>query len=169
MFWQWEYMIKLILAVDKKGAIGKNNNLLYNIKEDLKNFKDLTYGNIIVMGRNTWDSLPFKPLLNRENVVLSSSDLVFEGAKHINSFKKLKDYIMYQQRDVYIIGGASLYEQFINENLIDEAHITFVEDLCDSADTFVNIEKLEKLLPNKKYIRSFTEGNILANYIVFTR
>ena len=64
-------MVKIIVAVDKKGAIGKNNDLLYTIKEDLKNFKELTSGNIVVMGRNTWDSLPIKPLPNRTNIVLT--------------------------------------------------------------------------------------------------
>ena len=63
--------IQLTWAQDKKGGIGKNGKLPWHISEDLKNFKKLTTGHTIIMGRKTWDSLPVKPLPNRKNIILS--------------------------------------------------------------------------------------------------
>ncbi len=162
-------MIKIIVAVDEKGAIGRNNDLLYFIKEDLKNFKNLTTGNIIVMGRKTWESLPIKPLPNRDNVILTTSSENFEGAKTLGSLDELKEYMKDQDRDIYIIGGASIYNQVIDNNIADEAHITFVKDIAIDADTFINIKKLEKLLPNKKYITTFKNENITADYVILSK
>ena len=64
--------IDMIWAQDKNGGIGKNGTLPWNISEDLQNFKKVTWGHPIIMGRKTWESLPFKPLPNRRNIVLSS-------------------------------------------------------------------------------------------------
>ena len=64
--------IELIWAQDQQGGIGKNRKLPWHISEDLQNFKKITSGYPIVMGRKTWESLPFKPLPNRHNIVLSS-------------------------------------------------------------------------------------------------
>ena len=65
--------IELIWAQDEQGGIGKNGKLPWQISEDLKNFKKITSGFPVIMGRKTWNSLPFKPLPNRRNIVLSSS------------------------------------------------------------------------------------------------
>ena len=80
-------MIKIIVAVDENGAIGRNNDLLFHIKDDLKNFKILTTNNTVVMGRNTWESLPIKPLPNRENIVLTTTENELSGAKVLHSFE----------------------------------------------------------------------------------
>ncbi len=66
--------IQLIWAQDKNGGIGKNGKLPWHISEDLKNFKKITTKHPIIMGRITWESLPFKPLPNRRNIVLSRSN-----------------------------------------------------------------------------------------------
>ncbi|MGL5692967.1 MAG: dihydrofolate reductase [Peptostreptococcaceae bacterium] len=162
-------MIKIIVAVDKNGAIGRNNDLIYNIREDLKNFKKLTTDNIVVMGRNTWESLPIKPLPNRENRVLTTSNLEFNGAQKLNSLDGLKKYLKNLEKDVYIIGGASVYNQIMDENLVDEAHVTFVKDEVKDADTFISIEKLKSILPNEKYVMTFEQDGIKADYIVLTK
>ena len=67
--------IHLIWAQDFNGGIGKDGRLPWHISEDLKNFKQITLGSTIIMGRKTWDSLPFKPLPKRRNIVLSSSNI----------------------------------------------------------------------------------------------
>lgn len=162
-------MIKIIVAVDEKGAIGRNNDLLYHIREDLKNFKSLTSGNIVVMGRNTWESLPIKPLPNRENIVLSTTNQEFEGATVLHSFEELKSYLDNTEKDVYIMGGASIYNQVIENKMVDEAHVTFVKDTVKDADTFISIEKLKELLPKENYITTFEQDNIKADYIVLTK
>ncbi len=162
-------MIKIIVAVDKKGAIGKNNDLLYNIKEDLKNFKDLTSGNIVVMGRNTWDSLPIKPLPNRTNIVLTKTLKGIDGAIVLSSFEELEEYLKYTDKDVYIIGGASIYNQVIEKDMASEAHITFVDDTVEDADVFIEIDKLKSLLPNANYIKNFDQDDLKSEYIVLTK
>lgn len=162
-------MIKIIVAVDKNGAIGKDNDLLYYIKEDLKNFKEITEGNVVVMGRNTWDSLPIKPLPNRQNVILTNSDNIFEGADVLHSLDEVKKLKSTEKKDVYVIGGASVYNQSIEDNIIDEAHITFVNDEYEGADVFVNIEKLKKSLPKEEYIKEFDQDGLKADYVIFSR
>ena len=67
--------IHLIWAQDLNGGIGKKGKLPWHISEDLKNFKKITLNSTVIMGRKTWDSLPFKPLPKRRNIVLSSSDI----------------------------------------------------------------------------------------------
>ncbi|MDU4935405.1 MAG: dihydrofolate reductase [Peptostreptococcaceae bacterium] len=148
-------MIKIIVAVDEKGAIGRNNELLYHIKDDLKNFKSLTSGNVVVMGRNTWESLPIKPLPNRENIVLTTTNKKLNGAKVINSFDELENYLKDTEKDIYIMGGASIYNQVMESKLVDEAHVTFVKDIVEDADTFISIDNLKELLPRENYVTTF--------------
>ena len=81
--------IHLIWAQENNGGIGKNGQLPWHIPEDLKNFKKLTLNSTIVMGRKTWESLPFKPLPKRRNIVFSSR--IFEDVEtynNINQFMK---------------------------------------------------------------------------------
>ena len=65
-------MISLIVACDSRNAIGKNNEIPWHLSDDLKRFKSITMGNTVIMGKNTWLSLPFKPLKGRKNIVISS-------------------------------------------------------------------------------------------------
>ena len=81
-------IIHLIWAQDNNGGIGLNGQLPWHISEDLKNFKKITSNSTIIMGRKTWDSLPKKPLPNRENIVMSSSNI--PNAISFNSAFKLK-------------------------------------------------------------------------------
>ncbi len=162
-------MIKIIVAVDRNGAIGRDNDLLFHIKDDLKNFKKLTSGNVVVMGRNTWESLPVRPLPNRENIVLTTSGKTYEGAEVLTNFDELKDYLKSEDRDIYIMGGASIYNQILDENIADEAHVTFVNEIVKDADTFISIEKLKELFPKESYITTFKENNINADYIVLSK
>lgn len=162
-------MIKIIVAVDENGSIGKDNDLLYYIKDDLKNFKNLTSGNIVVMGKNTWDSLPVKPLPNRENIVLTTTNKELIGAKVLSSFEELESYLKNTEKDIYIIGGASIYNQVIENKLVDEAHVTFVKDIVKDADKFIDIDKLKELLPKENYVTSFEQDGLKADYIILSK
>ncbi|HTG44237.1 MAG TPA: dihydrofolate reductase, partial [Verrucomicrobiae bacterium] len=88
-------------------AIGKDNKLPWHIPEDLRWFKKLTTGNVIIMGRKTWDSIG-KPLPNRESIVLTRSPQILPGVKTIHSLGELKP--ENDPRDYFIIGGAQLFE-----------------------------------------------------------
>jgi dihydrofolate reductase len=130
--------MKLIIACDPKGGIGYQNKLPWShIEGDLPRFKQLTTGKVVVMGRNTYESLPKKPLPNRFNVVVSSKEL--EG---VTTIKDISMQFYCEYPNAYIIGGA----QLINSNwwAIDEIHLTktFAEYTCD---TFIDLLYLEKI------------------------
>lgn len=128
-------MINIIVAVDKNFGIGKENKLLAHIKSDLEYFKKTTNGQIVVMGYNTYLSLPKRPLPNRLNIVLTRKDIELEGSIVIHSieelFIKLKE--LGEDKEVFICGGESIYKQMIP--YADKLYITHVFDSFD-ADTF---------------------------------
>ena len=105
-------MISIIAAVGKNNALGRGNDLIWHIKEDLKNFKDLTMGKYIVMGKNTYKSLP-KHLEGRKYIVLSSSlDNIDDGIL-FKDFNKLLEFVKNLDEEIMIIGGASIYKLFL--------------------------------------------------------
>lgn len=108
-------MISLIVATAQNGAIGKDNQLLWHISDDLKRFKALTSGHTIVMGKNTYDSLPFKPLPKRENIVITrNKDLQLQGCKMAHSIEEiLISTCANSSEEVFVIGGESIYKQFL--------------------------------------------------------
>ena len=116
--------ITLIAACDSMGGIGKNGTLPWYIPADLQHFKEYTSGKVCVMGRKTWDSLPVKPLPNRENIVVSGDIDFIEQlneididncpdtvAKSIDS--AIGEGFNLNADELVIIGGASIYEQFM--------------------------------------------------------
>lgn len=105
-------MISIIAAIGKNRELGRGNDLIWHIKEDLKNFKNLTMGKYIVMGKNTYESLP-KHLEGRKYIVLSSSLSEIEKGLLFNDFNKLLEFIKDIDEEVMIIGGASIYKLFL--------------------------------------------------------
>lgn len=147
-------MIKMIVCTDIKGGIGFNNDLLYNIKEDMQFFKDTTTGHKIVMGYNTWVSLPKKPLPNRDNYILYNGDEHIEESENVHVIKNLFQVAkLGAVEDIFIIGGAQLYNDMIQYDLIDEAYVTLVVDINYSADKFIQLYKLGECLPKRELIK----------------
>lgn len=126
-------MLSIIAAIAKDRAIGNNNKLLYWLPNDLKRFKALTTGHTIIMGRKTFDSLPKGALPNRRNIVLSRSMKEIEGCDVYGSLKEALGHCDTTE-DVYIIGGASVYEQAMP--LADRLCLTLVDDTPAEADAF---------------------------------
>jgi dihydrofolate reductase len=129
--------MKLIVACDPKGGIGYNNKLPWSkIEGDLPRFKDLTSGQTIVMGRNTWDSLPKKPLPNRTNIIITSLPLTRlpDNTSVVKSLEQVDS-------DAWIIGGAKLIQS--SWDYVSEVHLTrtFTEYTCD---TYINVVQLEE-------------------------
>ena len=129
--------MKLIVAIDENGGIGKGGDLPWNLPEDMQFFKESTNGGIVIMGRGCFESIPekFRPLPNRLNVVLSRSKdfrplgcMVYESI-----FDVLNDDYIVSKGNVWIIGGAQIYESFIN--IVDELYVTYVNGSFD-CDTF---------------------------------
>ena len=117
-------MIAIIVAMDKNRVIGKNNQLPWHISDDLKNFKKLTSGNTVIMGRKTFESIG-KALPNRNNVVISTSMQPVQGIDVCKSFEegimKAKSY----GKDIFIIGGATVYEQAIS--FAERMYVSYVK------------------------------------------
>lgn len=126
-------MINVIAAVAKNRAIGYKNKLIYWLPNDLKRFKALTTGHTIIMGCNTFLSLPKGALPNRRNIVLTRTQKDFPGC---DTYASLKEALAHctSDEDVYIIGGASVYQQALP--LADRLCLTEIDDTPEEADTF---------------------------------
>lgn len=125
-------MISIIAAIGKNRELGRDNDLIWHIKEDLKNFKNLTMGKYIVMGKNTYESLP-KHLEGRKYIVLSSSLSEIENGLLFNDFNKLLEFIKDVDEEVMIIGGASIYKLFLP--FADKLYLTEI-DSEEKADVY---------------------------------
>lgn len=129
--------MKLIVACDPRGGIGYENKLPWSkIQGDLPRFKSLTDGNVIVMGRNTWESLPKKPLSGRLNFVITRQNLTLPwGAFSVSDINQFIDF-----KNCWLIGGAQLINS--SWHLIDEIYLTktLVEYKCD---TWIDLSYIE--------------------------
>ncbi len=135
--------MKAIVAVDKKWGIGKDNDLLFSIPEDMKFFRETTKGKVVVMGANTLKSFPNeKPLPNRVNIVLSTK-LRRDDCVVLDSVDKVLEKIKeYPANDVYLIGGASVYRLFLP--YCTHALVTKVDADGGATAFFDNLDELKE-------------------------
>jgi len=125
--------ISIIVAIAKNFAIGLNNDLLWHIPEDLKRFKRITSGHQVIMGRMTYLSLPFRPLKNRTNIVITDNpEESFEGCTTVHSIEEALN-LCNEQEESFIIGGGSVYRQFLPH--CNKLYLTMVHRDFE-ADTF---------------------------------
>jgi dihydrofolate reductase len=146
--------ITMLYAVSQNGVIGKGNKLPWHIPSDLKYFKAITQGKPMIMGSNTFSSLP-GILPGRKHLVLSRAD---NGARYkdddrvefFGSIDELFDYLVLNKMyDVALIGGAYLYKQFMDLNLVDTIHQTRVLANVDGdvyMPTYLNADKWDKIV-----------------------
>jgi dihydrofolate reductase len=138
--------IGVILAVGENGELGRNNDLLWKQKADMQHFKEKTVGCPVVMGRNTWESLPprFRPLPDRPNVVVTSGEVSgVSTARSIDeAIEQIRKY--YVEGTIWIIGGASMYKEALRK--ADIISITRIHASFDDADV---------LLPESMYLEKF--------------
>ncbi len=122
----------IIVAIADNYAIGKENRLLWHIPEDLKRFKRITTGHTLIMGKNTFESLPVRPLPNRTSIVLSDipGDRI-EGCIMAYSLEEAIEKC--PEDECFVIGGGMVYRQFLP--IADKLYITWVHRVFD-ADTF---------------------------------
>ncbi|MCG2793317.1 MAG: dihydrofolate reductase [Weeksellaceae bacterium] len=131
-------MITIIAAIGRNNALGKDNQLLWRLPEDLKHFKSLTENHPVVMGRKTYESIG-KPLPKRTNIVVSRRENWFE--EDILIVSKLKEALKFAKKideDVFIIGGGDIYKQTMD--LADRLEITFVDEDFEADTFFPNID-----------------------------
>jgi len=125
--------ISIIVAIDENNGIGLKNNLLAYIPADLKRFKAITTGHTVIMGRNTWQSLPKRPLPNRRNIVITNhNEEEFNGAVVANSINQAIE-ILPDDDESFVMGGASIYRQMFQ--LASKLYLTLIHKTFE-ADTF---------------------------------
>lgn len=127
-------MLSLIAAIAEDGAIGKQQALLCHLPNDLKRFKTITSGHTVIMGRRTFESLPNGALPNRNNIVVThNKNAILKNARIATN---IEEALLIEQPDKeqFVIGGATLYEQTIT--LADRLYITFIHHKFPEADTF---------------------------------
>ncbi len=158
-------MISIIVAIAENNAIGKNNQLLLHIPGDLKRFKKLTTGHTVIMGKNTFKSLPKRPLPNRTNIVISDNkNDKFQGCIMAYSIKdalsKCKD-----DEENFVIGGGSIYKQFLK--YADKLYITKIHKSFQADTYFPEINYKEWNLISKEDF-SLDEKNSYS-FLTFVR
>lgn len=130
-------IISIIVAIAENRAIGKNGGLLVHLPNDLKHFKEITTGKCVVMGHNTWVSLPGqKALPNRRNIIISDRlETAPEGFEFATSIQKALELVK-NEPEIFIMGGGMIYEQFLP--MADRLYLTRIEKSFE-ADTYFPI------------------------------
>lgn len=134
--------MNIIVNADKNWAIGKNNSLLVRIPADMKYFRQMTEGNIVVMGRKTLESFPqAQPLAGRNNIVITKDPAYqVKGAVVVHSIEEAVKESEKYDTDVYCIGGESVYRQLLP--YCDEAFITKIDHAYEADSFFPNLDEM---------------------------
>jgi dihydrofolate reductase len=159
-------MISIIVAVSKDLGIGKNNELLWHLPKDMKRFKKLTMGNTVIMGKRTWESLPKRPLPGRKNVVIT--DIPHERFDEAVTAYSMEDAVTKckNDREVFIIGGGSIYRQFMA--FADRLYITHVHKKTAADVFFPKIDPKIWKVVEKEEFKPENDG-IPYTYVIYER
>lgn len=158
-----EKKFNIISCINLVDAIGKDGDLLYRISSDLKNFKAMTTDNVVIMGKKTFLSLPNgNPLLDRINVVITtdphfSVDASFDNVYIVHSIEDAVELCetLFQNLEWFVIGGQSIYQQFLARDLIDTMYLTIVNDNTEGDVHFPNVYKDKNKW--KVFYKSYTQ------------
>lgn len=156
--------INLIAAIGKNYELGMNNDLIWKLKEDLKFFKETTMGHPIVMGRKTFESLP-KVLPGRKNIVISTNEI---NNDKIEVYKSIREFLIEYQNsneDIFIIGGASIYNSFVE--LASNMYLTEIEAEEKKADVYFPKFNINEW--NKEIISNHEQNNIKYSHVLYKR
>lgn len=154
----------IIVAIDEHLAIGKGNQMLTHLPADLRYFKKVTSGHTVVMGYNTFLSLPNGALPNRRNIVLSrKSNLVLADCEVMSSIEEVLDSIN-DKEIVFFIGGGQIYKEVLEKNIVDTLFITQIHHKFDEASVFFpeidpkvwELKSQEKHFADEKNLHDYT-------------
>ena len=155
--------ISMIACVGKNLELGKNNDLIWHLPNDLKYFKKVTSGKTVIMGRRTFDSLP-GVLPKRRNIVLQlPNESKIDGVEIFNSIPEILDNIK-DEEEVFIIGGASIYRQTLP--YVDEVYLTKVNADGGAEVFFVNLDE-EKDFELVKESEPEMDGDLEIKFTVY--
>lgn len=141
--------ISIICCIGKNLAIGKNNKLLWNIPEDLKHFKQITAGHVVIMGNKTFESMG-KPLPKRTNIVVANDpNYKCEGCLMARSLEEAFEIAKkHEKEEIFVIGGGSIYKQTIG--MSDKLYLTIVEDSPDADTYFPDYSDFQKIISKQE-------------------
>jgi len=159
--------ISIIVAIAENSAIGKDNKLLWHISEDLKRFKRLTKDHFVVMGKNTYFSLPTRPLPKRTNLIIT--DVANEQIDDCLMAYSIQDSIekMDAEGENFIIGGGSIYAQFMP--IADKLYITRVHKDFEADTFYPEISNNEWQLIEKQDINNDTQNDFSYSFETYLR
>lgn len=164
--------LTIVASIGENNELGKEGDLCWHIREDLRHFKELTLGGAVIMGRKTWESLPKKPLPGRTNIVISSKEPAGEEAGvcfHARSLEEAVSTAASQNASgqIFIIGGASVYRQAMPAATCLE--LTKIHAADTDADTFFpNIDEGEWRVEKESEIMTAPDG-LKFQYITYRR
>jgi len=161
-------IISLIVALDERGGIGKNNRLAWHLRTDLKRFKELTMGHVLVMGRKTWETIG-KPLPARTMVIISRNrDYRVDGCIVVHS---LEDAIGYARKlgeiEVFIIGGGEIFKQALN--IADIIYLTRVHTVVNADVFFTELDQSEWEISRREKIPQNDQDDYASEFQVLIR
>ena len=154
-------MIALIVAYAKNYVIGNKGCIPWKIKGEQKRFKELTTGNVVVMGRRSYEEIG-KPLTNRTTIVVSRTK-EFRGENCYTAGSLQEAIALAKGRDVFISGGARLYEEALS--VVDKMYITEIDAMIDGDTYFPHFDENDFV----KEINERFEGEIPYTYVTYTR
>ena len=160
-------MISIIVAVSEDRGIGNDNKLLWHISEDMKRFKKLTFGNTVIMGKKTWESLPKRPLPGRKNIVLT--DDLQENIDNSVTAYSIEDALSKCEvgEDIFVIGGGSVYSQFLP--IADRLYITHVHRTAPADVFFPEIDPEIWEVIEKEEFKTREDDGISYTYVIYER
>ena len=154
----------IIAAIGKNNELGKNNNLIWTLPNDLKFFKENTTNHTVVMGYNTVKSLP-KILPNRKNIVVTTKDIEIDNVLIFHNIESLLEYINNTDELIYIIGGYSMYKYFIE--YANTMLLTEIDAEDKDADTY--FPNFDKSNWNIEILKENRDNNIKYRHVRYRR
>lgn len=154
----------IIAAIGKNRELGKENDLIWHLPNDLKFFKQVTSNHSIIMGRKTFESLP-RMLPNRKHIVLTTSENLPSEVEVYKELKQLLERYKDTTEEIFIIGGASIYSQFLEHS--DKLYLTEIDEEDKDADVF--FPEFDKSNYTSELIKENEDNGIKYKHMVYRR
>lgn len=156
--------ISIIACVGKNLELGKNNDLIWHLPNDLKYFKSVTSGKTVIMGRRTFDSLP-GILPKRRNIILQlPNESKIDGVEIFNDIPSIIEAVK-DEEEAFIIGGASIYRQFLE--YANKLYLTEVDEECKDPDVY--FPKFDKRKYKKTIVGNNSDNGINYNFVIYEK
>jgi dihydrofolate reductase len=163
-------LISHVVACGWNFVIGKDNQLLWKIPQDLKFFKNLTSGHCILMGRKTYESIG-RPLPNRTNIVVSTSKPKGETPDGVIFVENIEEGVlvarMQKETELFIIGGGTIYKQ--TKELVDKVYLTLIDDIYEGDTFYPGIPQQVEPTPYSRQRNWITEGDYTFSFLEYVR